>query len=71
MNGHTSLRDRRPASHNLEEIVIVNHILYLDSRGFSSRQANVEDMANYLRKTRRANLSGSSRRIASYNAVWS
>jgi hypothetical protein len=38
----------------LEEGVIVNHILDRDSRGFSPRQADVEDMANYLRKCQRA-----------------
>jgi hypothetical protein len=38
----------------LEEQIIVNHILDRDSRGFSPRQADVEDMANWLRKTRRA-----------------
>jgi hypothetical protein len=38
----------------LEEEVIVQHIINLDSRGFSPRLANVEDMANYLLETRRA-----------------
>jgi hypothetical protein len=38
----------------LEEGVIVNYILDWDSRGFPPRQADVEDMANYLRKCRRA-----------------
>jgi helix-turn-helix, Psq domain len=38
----------------LEENVIVQHIFDLDSRGFSPRLANVEDIANYLLKTRRA-----------------
>jgi transcriptional regulator with XRE-family HTH domain len=36
----------------LEEGVIVNHIFDLDSRGFSPRLTNVEDMANYLLETR-------------------
>ena len=57
MNGVTPIHDRRPAAQNLtelEEQVIVNYIFDLDSRGFSPRQADVEDMANYLRKTRRA-----------------
>jgi hypothetical protein len=57
MNGHTSIRDRRPAAQNLtelEEQIIVNHILDRDSRGFSPRQTDVEDMANWLRKTRQA-----------------
>jgi hypothetical protein len=38
----------------LEEEVIVQHIIDLDSRGFSPRLADVEDMANYLLETRRA-----------------
>jgi hypothetical protein len=55
MNGHTSIRDRRPALQKLtklEEEVIVQYILNLDSRGFAPRLASVEDMANYLLKTR-------------------
>ncbi len=57
MNGRTTVPERRPAAQNLTELeegVIVNHILDRDSRGFSPRQADVEDMANYLRKCRRA-----------------
>jgi len=57
MNGATSLPERRPANTNLNELeeqIIVNYILDRDSRGFSPRQADVEDMANWLRKTRRA-----------------
>jgi len=57
MNGSTSLPERRPANTNLsdlEEQIIVNYILDRDSRGFSPRQADIEDMANYLRKSRRA-----------------
>jgi hypothetical protein len=38
----------------LEEEVIVQHIIDLDSRGFSPRLADVKDMANYLLETRRA-----------------
>jgi hypothetical protein len=40
MNGHTSIRDRRLVAQNLtelEEQIIVNHILDRDSRGFSPR----------------------------------
>jgi hypothetical protein len=40
INGHTSIRDRRPANHNLtelEETIIINHILDRDSRGFPPR----------------------------------
>jgi helix-turn-helix, Psq domain len=57
MNGAISIHDRRPAVQKLtelEEEVIVNHILDLDSRGFSPRLADVEDMANHLLKTHRA-----------------
>jgi hypothetical protein len=57
INGVTSIHKRRPAAQNLtelEEQIIVNYILDRDSRGFSPRQANVEDMANWLRKSRRA-----------------
>ena len=57
MNGRTTLPERRPAAQNLtelEETIIVTYILDRDSRGFPPRQADVEDMANYLRKTRRA-----------------
>jgi hypothetical protein len=53
MNGSIPLPKRRPANTNLnklEEQIIVNYILDRDSRGFSPRQADVEDMANYLRK---------------------
>jgi hypothetical protein len=57
MNSATLIRNRRPAVQNLtklEEIVIVNYILDRDSRGFPPQQADVEDIANYLRKCRRA-----------------
>jgi hypothetical protein len=46
----------RPIIQNLtetEEQMIVNHILDLDSRRFSPRQADIKDIANYLRKTHR------------------
>ncbi len=61
MNGRPSRGDIRANSHKLtelEERVIVNHILDRDSRGFSPRQADVEDMANNLLKTRGAKLVG-------------
>ena len=57
MNGRATLPERRPANTNLNELeeqIIVNYILDRDSRGFSLRQADVEDMANWLRKSRRA-----------------
>jgi hypothetical protein len=56
MNGTTSLPEYRPVAQKLSELeeqVIVSHILDRDSRGFSPRQADVEDMANYLLKSRR------------------
>ncbi len=61
INGRTTVPKRRLVAQNLTELeegVIVNHILDQDSRGFSPRQADVEDMANYLRKCRRAKLVG-------------
>ena len=57
IGGRPSRSDTRANGLNLTELeegVIVNHILDRDSRGFSPRQADVEDMANYLRKCRRA-----------------
>jgi hypothetical protein len=57
MNGRPSCSDIRANSHKLtklEEMVIVNHILNRDSRGFSPRQADMEDIANNLLKTRGA-----------------
>jgi hypothetical protein len=55
MNGRTSLRESRPAITNLtilEEEVIVRNILDMDFRGFAPRLASVEDMANYILKSR-------------------
>jgi hypothetical protein len=55
INGRTNLLERRPANHKLtklEEQVISQYILDLDSRGFAPRLAGVEDMANYLLVTR-------------------
>jgi hypothetical protein len=57
MNGSIPLLERRPANTNLnklEEQIIVNHILDRDSRGFPPQQADIEDIANYLRKCRKA-----------------
>jgi hypothetical protein len=57
MTGRPSRRDIRANGKKLtelEEEVIVNHILDLDSRGFSPRLADLEDMANYLLENRRA-----------------
>jgi transcriptional regulator with XRE-family HTH domain len=54
MNGRTSLRESRPAITNLTilEEVIVRNILDIDSRGFAPRLAGVEDIANYILKSR-------------------
>jgi hypothetical protein len=54
ITSRTPCSNTRFAVQNLTETkkqVIVNHILDLDSRGFSPRQANIENIANYLRKT--------------------
>ena len=57
MGGRPPRSDTRANGLNLTELeegVIVNYILDRDSRGFPPRQADVEDMANYLRKCRKA-----------------
>jgi helix-turn-helix, Psq domain len=57
MNGRTTLSERRPAVQKLtemEEEIIVQYIFDQDSRGFSPRLTDVEDMANYLLDARRA-----------------
>jgi hypothetical protein len=57
MNGRTNLLERRPSATNLtalEEDVLSQYIIDLDSRGFAPRLAGVEDMANYLLETGRA-----------------
>jgi hypothetical protein len=54
ISGRTEIRERRPAVQKLtklEEEVISQYILDLDSRGFAPRLAGVEDMANYLLET--------------------
>jgi hypothetical protein len=55
MTGRTPLNERRPAVHKLtklEEEVIVQKILEMDSRGFAPRLASVEDMANFILESR-------------------
>jgi hypothetical protein len=57
MAGRPSRSDTRPKVQKLtelEEEIIISHIFDRDSRGFSPRLANVEDMANYLLDTRGA-----------------
>jgi hypothetical protein len=55
MNGRTNIHERRPPATKLtklEEEVLSQYIIDLDSRGFAPRLAGVEDMANYLLETR-------------------
>jgi hypothetical protein len=57
MNGATSINERRPAVQKLtklEEETIIQYVFDRDSRGFSPRLADVEDMANYLLEARGA-----------------
>lgn len=57
LSGRLSRRDTQPNSRimtNLEEEVIVKHILDLDARAFPPRIADVEAMANSLCATRNA-----------------
>jgi hypothetical protein len=54
ITSRTPCSNTRPIVQNLTETkkqMIVNHILDLDSREFSPRQADIEDITNYLRKT--------------------
>lgn len=56
-NGRIARIDNIPKSRNmtlLEEAIIVREVLDLDSRGFSPRYIEVEDMANRLRADRNA-----------------
>ena len=55
MNGYLPLPKRRPANIKLtilEEEVIIRNILDIDSRGFAPRLTSVEDIANYILKSR-------------------
>jgi DDE superfamily endonuclease/helix-turn-helix, Psq domain len=57
INGRLPLCERRPANYKLtelEEEVIVRHILDMDTRGFAPRLTGVEDMANYILESRGA-----------------
>jgi hypothetical protein len=54
MNGYTSLSERWPASYKLtklEEDVIIQRILDMDTRGFTPQLAGVEDIANFILKS--------------------
>jgi hypothetical protein len=55
MNGDKPIAKRRPAAQLLDEIeekVIVQHIIDMDDAGFSPRLEGVEDMANYILTSR-------------------
>ena len=55
MAGRTPRSETRPNCHKLSELeeqVIVQYVLDLDSRGFAPRLAGVEDMANYILESR-------------------
>ena len=57
MNGRTTIADRRPKVQNLtaiEEEVVVEYILNLDSRGFPPSMGDVAAMANYILRSRNA-----------------
>ncbi len=72
MNGHTTLHERQPTNYNLtelEEIVLVWHILDIDERGFAPRLAGVEDMVNYILESSEHDTSESSGHIDMYNVV--
>ncbi len=56
MAGRTPRNEIRPNCIKLSEIeeeVIIQNILDLDSRGFAPRLASVEDMANFILESRR------------------
>ena len=70
MAGRTPCNEIKANCHKLTEIeeeVIVQYILDLDSRGFAPRLANVEDIANHILESRGGSASGSSGHIDSYN----
>jgi hypothetical protein len=70
MNGRTHIHDRRPGSSKLtglEEEVIIQNILDIDTRGFAPHLASVEDIANYILESRGGNASGSFGPIDLYN----
>jgi hypothetical protein len=55
MTGKSPRSDSRPKVQNLTEVeeeTIIRYIFDRDSRGFSPRLADVEDIANYLLETR-------------------
>ena len=57
INGRPSRNNIRPNCHNLSELeeeVLIRHVLDMDERGFAPRLAGVEDMANYILESRGA-----------------
>src|SRR5438045_1193190 len=57
INGAPPRSEYRSKNHNLNELeeeVLVRHILDIDERGFAPRLAGVEDMANYILESRGA-----------------
>ena len=55
MTGQASRCETRPNRHKLtelEEEVVIRHILELDTRGFAPRLASVEDIANHILDSR-------------------
>jgi hypothetical protein len=55
MNGRTPIYKRRPGASKLtelEEEVIIQNILDMDTRGFALRLAGMEDIANYILESR-------------------
>jgi hypothetical protein len=51
MNGRTPIYNYRPGASKLtelEEEIIIQNILDIDTRGFASRLAGIEDIANYI-----------------------
>ena len=55
INGRPSRNDTQPNCHNLSELeeeVLIQHILNIDERGFVPRLASIEDIANYILESR-------------------
>jgi hypothetical protein len=55
INGRTPRAESRPTNTNLtpiEEEVIIQYILDLDTRGFAPRLTSVKDIANYILESR-------------------
>ena len=70
INSRTAITERRPVNlklSKLEEEVITQYLIDLDSRGFAPRLTGVEDMVNYILESRGGNASANSGRIDSFN----